>query len=609
MYTQRFARVAALAALFQAGLLAAPAAASSYWVSIGAFRAPEAAAALATDAASALAIPFSAQAADVPGHGLLHRVLAGPYATRSEALGRAAQIRTAGFKDAWVVAINGIPPVYAPRTPVAPIAADSDLPPTDVLLERLPDAPAAVAAPAEAGDAPAPVGEAPSGYQLNKMRRLAAQSRERASGHWASDFDVRAKWFTTAQYLPVGDAVRLDTGDSKPVGHQADMRLMWRPTFGNWRFLIDHATTWRRDAFGGNSPGLTFDQTALADDRRLWDLTWAPGKDEESDLVYRFDRLALEYRTATRAVTLGRQAVSWGGGLVFQPLDLFNPFAPTTVDQDYKVGDDMLRFEQLFPGGSELQLLAVGRRGFDAEEQARKLGLSLIDVHLMCREAPMACPYERDVDYASLAAKYRMVFSKAEVELMAAHHYDSQVVGLGLRLPVGGLMLRSDVTFTADGDSEYFSGVLNADYSFGIGGAVVHVFGEYYHSGFGVNRLPSDFLFLPEALKKRIERGELFNLMRNYAAVGTSLRWNHAFSQGLSVIGNLHDGSMAAQASLTYDPTDRTRLHLGLTKPIGGRGDEFGAITVDRILGTGGERDSLTIGGGEQAYLRFVYFF
>lgn len=588
-YTHCLARGAAAAALLLAGILAAPAAAAtSYWVSIGAFRAPEAAAALAADAASALAIPFSARAADVPGQGLLHRVLAGPYATRHEAQGRAAQIRTRGFNDAWVVAIDGAaPPLYAaPSTAAAPpTAADSDLPPVDVLLERLPDAPVAPASrPAPAATA----AEAPS----RQVRRLAARSPPREQGHWASDFDMRVKWFTTAQYLPVGNARRLATGDSKPVGHQADLRLMWRPTFGNWRFLIDHATTWRRDAFSGASPELVLDQTASEDSRRLWDLAWAPGKDEEADHGYRFDRLALEYRTPTRALTLGRQAVSWGGGLMFQPMDLFNPFAPTTVDQDYKVGDDMLRFEQLFPGGSELQLLAVGRTGPDVD----------------CTSSD--CDFKRDLEYASLAAKYRMVLRRAEVELMAAHHYDSQVVGVGLRWPVGGLMLRSDVTYTADGDSEYFSGVLNADYSFGVGGAVVHLFGEYYHNGFGTNRLrtlSSRLQYLPkalvertEALRERIGRGEVFNRMRNYAAIGTSLRWNYAFSQSLSVIGNLHDGSLVAQASLTYDPSDETRLHLGFTKPIGGRGDEFG----ERILPAGS-----TIGGGEHAYLRFVYFF
>ena len=62
---------------------------------------------------------------------------------------------------------------------------------------------------------------------------------------------------------------------------------------------------------------------------------------------------------------MGRQAVSWGNGMVFQPLGLFSPFAPTTVDRDYKAGDDLLLVERLFANGSDLQLLLVGRRDAD----------------------------------------------------------------------------------------------------------------------------------------------------------------------------------------------------------------------------------------------------
>jgi hypothetical protein len=32
----------------------------------------------------------------------------------------------------------------------------------------------------------------------------------------------------------------------------------------------------------------------------------------------------------------------WGNGLVFQVLDLFNPFPPNAVDREYKPGSDML---------------------------------------------------------------------------------------------------------------------------------------------------------------------------------------------------------------------------------------------------------------------------
>lgn len=572
---------------------AAPAGAAGntgHWVSIGAFRAQAAAAQLAADAAVALATPFTALAADVPGQGLLHRVLAGPYATRNEALAVAAQVRTNGFKDAWVVVLQSAQPttpIVAPTTaavPTTPAAqaapiweGDSDLPPIEVLLQGLPDVPATPAAPPplpaeQAG--PSPVGEAPADYQLHKMRRRgAARGLPPTPTHWASDFDMRAKWYASALDLPTGDALRLATGDAMPIRHHGDLRLMWRPTFGQWRLLIDHATTWRPDPIAATSPGFTFDQTPLEDRLRLWDLAWAPGNDADATLRYRFDRLAVEYRTERQAVTLGRQAVSWGGGLVFQPMDLFNPFAPTTVDQDYKVGDDMIRIEQLFPGGSELEFLAVGRT------------------------SPAG---KRDLDVASFALKYRKAAAAAELEFLAAHHYGNQVLGVGVRVPAGGVLLRTDIVWTSDGASEYVSGVVNADYTFALAGTTAHVFGEYFYNGFGVFDLPPDLRDLPAPLVRRLGRGEVFNLMRHYAALGISFRWHYLLNQSLAVIGNLHDGSLAAQASLTFDASDASRLQIGLTHPFGSAGDEFGSIAVG---------EDLTVGGGRQGYLRFVYFF
>ena len=40
--------------------------------------------------------------------------------------------------------------------------------------------------------------------------------------------------------------------------------------------------------------------------------------------------------------------MSWGNGLVFQPMDLFNPFTPTAVDRDYKPGNDLLLVEMRY---------------------------------------------------------------------------------------------------------------------------------------------------------------------------------------------------------------------------------------------------------------------
>lgn len=465
----------------------------------------------------------------------------------------------------------------------------SSLPSIEFLLQGWPDAlgetppedapnrPDALVETAQTG--PAPV-QLPGDFELHKLNRSSARDAmpgAAAPGTVARGydrFDLRVKWYTVAQSLPAEDALRQLTGKRLPLSHNADLRSMWRRQVGPLRLQVAHSATWlRSDAASAGSPSLTLDQTPTGDGRRLMDLAWDFHTGSAAQALHRFDRLAMEYRGGNWTVAAGRQAVSWGGGLVFQPLDLFNPFAPTTVDQDYKAGDDMLRFERLFADGADLQVLLVGRR---------------------------SAAGDADRDASSLAAKYRGHFGDNEVEFVASQHYGGQVYGVGLRIPAAGALLRSDITWTVAHGATTISGLVNADYTFGLAGTVVHVFGEYFHNGFGVQRLPNDLRQLPTPLLARIGRGELFNLMRNYLAFGTTFRWHFLLNQSLAVIANLHDGSFVAQAALTYDTGNASRLQVGIAKPVGTRGDEFGGVTVG---------DGLTIGGGDQGFLRFVYFF
>ena len=457
---------------------------------------------------------------------------------------------------------------------------DDDLPPIEVLLEGLPDIPPAEPVPATAAPAE-PVQEVvvPENYRLNRLRRDArAQPGPREA---PGVLRARMKWYSSGRTLPVGDALREQTGESNPLAHNADLRLMWRPRVGAVKLHIDHSTVWLHTDAKGRSPGLTFDQTPTGDARRLMDLTWGDDAADEDGMqrLHRLDRFAAEYRAKRFRVSVGRQALSWGGGMVFQPMDLFNPFSPTTVDQDYKPGDDMLLIEQLFEDGSDLQVLAVARR--EATEDASRGSVT--------------------EDASSFAAKYAMVFDDSELELMAARHYGEQILGAGMRLPIGGALLRSDLVWTRADGRFHLSGLVNADYTFGVAGSPVHVFAEYFHNGFGVNELPADLADLPGPLLDRIAvRGELFNLMRNYLAAGSSFQWHFLLNQTVALLANLHDTSYVAQTSLNYNSSNASRLQVGLAVPIGSAGDEFGTLAVG---------DDVTIGGGEQGCLRFIRYF
>lgn len=406
----------------------------------------------------------------------------------------------------------------------------------------------------------------------------------------AAELSARIKWFGSLGFLPEADLQRQQSG-TPAFDDNLDLRLMVRHDSGRLTWIAEHSTTLiRGDALAGAiSGGPTLDQAVRSDAGRFADLTWTLDDGERHRLIHRFDRLAVEYRDGPWAVRVGRQAVSWGNGLVFQPLDLFNPFAPTTVDQDYKAGDDLLLVERSLAGGGGLQLLAVARR--DAQG-------------------------ERTAAAASFAGKWHGFVGAGELELVAGRHYEDRVFGAAARLPLGGALLRADLLATRlDGGRWRASGVLNVDVSTVFAGRNLYLFGEYFHNGFGVSRLPQDLAGYPAALTERLRRGELFSLMRDYLAAGGTLEWHPLWAQSLTLIGNLQDGSLLLQTQLTHEPDDRQRIELGLVAPLGSAGDEFGGIPVAGgpaagipVAGSPAAGDGFTVGGGKRIYLRWAWY-
>ena len=406
---------------------------------------------------------------------------------------------------------------------------------------------------------------------------LAALGAGQAAG---LEFDARVKLFGTASALPSHDLQRRLHGTPAYDGN-ADLRLMLRQTSGSFTFFVDHALTW----VGGDSQGFastlgpTLEQSPAGDRHRALNLTWEIDAGGRHRSWGRFDRLAVQHRRGNWAVTLGRQAVSWGGGLVFQPMDLFNPFAPTAVDRDYKAGDDLLLVERLLPAGGDLQLLIVGRRG----------------------QAANSVRVRRRQERASVALKWHGFAGAAEFDLLAARHYADRVLGFGLRLPVGLALMRSDLVATKlDGGGWRVSGLVNLDASFVVGQRNAYAFAEYFHNGFGLSRLPTDGAPLPPALAVRLQRGEVFNRMRDYLALGGTLEWHPLLNQSLSLIGNLGDGGVLLQTSVTHERGDHQRLQLGWVQPLGGRGKEFGGAPA----GMGA-----TSGGAGILFLRWIHHF
>ena len=345
---------------------------------------------------------------------------------------------------------------------------------------------------------------------------------------------------------------------STAIDNNLEVRLKAAATQERWDFNIDyqfiaiHAETLR---LAGSLPDSAFPvNKVISDDRRWWDLTYSFGDDRKTAFIHRLDRLSVGYKTDHMVWRFGRQAISWGNGMIFNPVDVFNPFDPAAVDKEYKTGDDMLYGQFLLNNGSDFQGVAIVRRD------------------------PRTGNVEKDL--SSLAVKYHGFLGMNEVDLLAAEHFGDQLFGLGGIVNLGGAVLRGDVTWTRTDTEDVFSAVASWSYSWNWGGKNISGLLEYYYSGFGQKGgaySVADLLQNPDLLK-RLERGELFTLARHYIGASATIEMSPLFMLIPNVFVNLEDPSALAQFVAQYDWKQNMLVLAALNIPIGPDGSEYGGI-------------------------------
>jgi hypothetical protein len=411
-----------------------------------------------------------------------------------------------------------------------------------------------------------------------------------SSGHIGLSSAVADDWqlggHAKYQYTYTGfrrDDLAAVLGDDPARDHDGELRLK-----GEWRSpRWEAAAHYELLALSGDSIEVRRRLAALGlitggpasglpdDRRRLFDLTGELGDRERRAVVHRLDRLYAGYRGARLSLRLGRQAVSWGNGLVFQPLDFVNPFSPIAIDKDYKTGDDMLHAQWLAGTGADAQAIVVPRRD----------------------------PITRDIESreSSYAVKFRARLGAFDLDLLAARHYEEDLAALGVVRSVGGAVWRLDMVHAdlARGGGAW-SYVSNLDYSWSWGGRHVYGYAEYFRSGVGESDAAR--YAAPNApLAARIARGELYTLARDYLAAGLRVELTPLLNVFASVLRNLNDGSRFVQLRGVYDWRQDAQLLAGVNLPTGERGEEFGGIPS----GVPGAY----LAAGKSVYLGAAYYF
>jgi hypothetical protein len=372
-------------------------------------------------------------------------------------------------------------------------------------------------------------------------------------------------------------------GSDPARDHGLDLRLKAEDRRGPWDFAAHYellalngdTLAARRNIAAAGFP-FTGTVSGLPDDRRrLFDLTHAITDRDRRAVVHRLDRFSIGHGSARQTLRFGRQAVSWGNGLVFQPLDFVNPFSPIAIDKDYKTGDDMLYGQWLVGERDDLQAILLPRRD--------------------------PATHRVESDQSTYAVKFRARFRGVDVDLLAARHFSENLAGVGVVKSIGGAVWRLDASFTdLDSGDSATSLVTNLDYSWMWGGKNVYGYIEYFRNGVGETDR-ANYAALGAELSARIARGELFTLARDYAALGLQVEFTPLFNLYTNVIANLNDSSKFLQLRGVYDWQQDVQLMAGLNLPSGDRGTEYGGVPV--------AGSSFFVSSGRSVYVRGAVYF
>jgi hypothetical protein len=226
------------------------------------------------------------------------------------------------------------------------------------------------------------------------------------------------------------DSLLRDLVGATSLDAAGELRLNFSSRRQDWSFHADY------QLLGIYSEFLPFGQPD--DEGRLLDLTRVITDGSDYAWVHRLDRFWVGYAGDKLVLQAGRQALSWGNGLFFHPLDL------------------VLYGQYLRDNGDDWQGAAVFRRDPVTGNTSSAAGT-------------------RAIKYHGFAGEY-------EYDVLVAEHLGDTVVGIGAAGSIGGAVLRAGlVASDADAGTE-FQFVTNISYSWIWGERNISGAGEYYRS-------------------------------------------------------------------------------------------------------------------------------
>lgn len=285
---------------------------------------------------------------------------------------------------------------------------------------------------------------------------------------------------------------------------------------------------------------------------RYLPLTFTAADDPTVTLASTADWLYAAVTRGPMTVTVGRQPISIGRGVVWSPMDLIGTFTLTEVDTEYKPGADALRVDLTTSDRTSLTLVAsTGELEDDHDLDASLQGSALL-------------------------ARGKWRIDRGELGALAGYVRGDLVAGVDTALDLGRFDGHGEVTVTVPTKGSLSSpeagagdAVIKADVgaSFKPTGSLT-LEPEALYNGFG-SWQPDGYLAVAQS--QRVAIGEQITLGRLYA--GGVADWEVQpllHLTGMALV-NLRDPSALASVALRYNVANNVEGVVGGYAPVGRR--------------------------------------
>jgi hypothetical protein len=279
---------------------------------------------------------------------------------------------------------------------------------------------------------------------------------------------------------------------------------------------------------------------------RIRQLDWQLAASTNAEWRIEIDRAALHAKAGRVNLTVGRQAIGWGRGVLFGAVDLFSPFTPLEADREWRRGVDAVRADVKL--ADRVSVDAVGAFG-------------------------------TDIDHSSFVGRLRGYAGKADLEIAAGRRARDTFAGATTSAAVGDIELHAEVAAfktPAEAGSLVFGvartvakAVVGGSYRLPAGNGVL-IYLEYHYSGFGAASAAGILPLLADpAFQERYLRGDTQILGRHAVAALASYEFSPEWSSALEWLQSPVDGSGVLVPTATRTFGDRVSLLLSGYVPYG----------------------------------------